>query len=125
MDQVANASTINILGSQPFAGLSGTFADVATKATALGTSLDRTADSLAVNGGDLAKVSADLAAIETQINAVRGQVAGAADGTEDLSAAAHAIDTSQIVLFGLLVWLAAQAVIAFVARSRPAPVVTG
>jgi hypothetical protein len=112
MDQLAAASGITIFGSQPFVGIGSTFAEVARQAAAMGTSLDRTADALAVNGGDLKLVHDDLGAIQTEIDELRRQVAGAAIDPAGLQAATRALDASRIVLFGLLVWLAVQAVIA-------------
>jgi hypothetical protein len=114
MDQLAAASSVSFFGAQPFAGLGGTFSDVASQATTMGTSLDRTADSLAVNSADLRLVGDDLAVIQSEIDTLRGQVAGSGLAAADLSAATHALDTSRLVLFGLLGWLAAQAVIAIV-----------
>jgi hypothetical protein len=115
MDQLATASSLNILGQQPFAALGGTFGDVARQAETMGTSLDRTADALARNGTDLSQVTADLASVETELAALRGQVAGLPLGTDDVAGIGRAIDASRLVLGALLLWLAAQAVIAIVA----------
>jgi hypothetical protein len=112
MEQLAAASGISILGSQPFAGLGDTFAGVARQASEMGASLDATAASLAVNGSDLQQVREDLGAVQTEIDELRRQVAGAAIDASGLEAATRALDASRIVLFGLLVWLAVQAVIA-------------
>lgn len=112
MSQLAAASSIEVFGQRPFGVLGGTFTDVADQAATMGTSLDRTADSLARNGTNLGQVTTDLRVIEAEIVELRRQIAGAADGAQDLSAVTHAIDTSRIVLFGLLLWMAAQAVIA-------------
>jgi prophage DNA circulation protein len=112
MEQLAAASGISILGSQPFAGLADTFTGVARQASAMGTSLDATAASLAVNGSDLQQVREDLGAIQTEIDELRRQVSGTAIDASGLDAATRALEASRIVLFGLLVWLAVQAVIA-------------
>jgi hypothetical protein len=115
MDQLAQASSLNLFGQQPFAGLEGTFSDVARQAATMGSSLERTADALARNGSDLEHVTTDLASIETTLAELRGQVAGLPLGTDDLSGISRAIDTSRIVLMALLLWLGAQALIAVVA----------
>jgi hypothetical protein len=126
MDQLAAASSFSLFGSQPFAGLGGTFADVARQAASMGTSLDRTADALARNGTDLDLVTADLASIETTLADLRRQVAGLPLDTEGLAGVGRAIDASRLVLGALLLWLGAQAVIALVigvllVRWRPTP----
>lgn len=112
MQQLAGATSISILGSQPFAGLGDTFSAVASQATSMGTSLDATANSLAVNGADLGNVHDDLGAIQKEIDELRRQLSGAASDATDLQPATRALDASRIVLLGLLVWLALQAVIA-------------
>jgi len=115
MDQLSAASSISILGQQPFGGLGTTFGGVASQATSLGDSLDHTADALARNGTDLTQVSADLGNIETEITDLRGQVAAMNLGTDDVASIDRAIETSRLVLFGVLLWLALQALIAVLA----------
>jgi hypothetical protein len=115
MGQLGQASTISIFGTAPFGGLTGTFGDVATQADALGTSLDATADDLATNGTDLARVHDDIGSIRTEIDSLRTELSGAGLGGADLDAVSHALETSRLVLLGLLGWLAVQAVIAIVA----------
>jgi hypothetical protein len=115
MDQLAAATSLSILGQQPFAALGGTFGDVARQAQTMGDSLDRTADALARNGTDLNTVTTDLASIETELANLRGQVAGLPIGGDDLSGISRAIDASRIVIAALLLWLGLQAVIAIVA----------
>lgn len=114
MDGLSAATSLTILGTQPLAGLGGTFSDVARQADSLGTSLDRMAGSLTQNGTDLGLVATDIASIETELAELRRQVAGSPPGGDDLSAISRAIDASRIVLLALLIWLGAQAVIAIV-----------
>ena len=115
MGGLASASTISILGSQPFGGLSGTFSDVAAQTDAMATKLDSTADALATNRADLARMHGDIGTIRTEIDSLRQELADAAIGGADLDAATHALETTRLVLLGLLVWLALQGVIAVVA----------
>jgi hypothetical protein len=113
MNQLAEASTVSILGNQPFGALTATFARVGGQSTALAGSLDLTADALARNGTDLIVILDYLGRIQAEIDDLRRQLSGSGDaGTLDLSAATRALETSRLVLFGLLAWLALQAVAA-------------
>ena len=106
MTQLSNASTISILGNQPFASLTGGFATVGQQASSLGAALDQTADSLAQNSSDLSTIHTDLAAVRSQVDSLRGELSTAID----LGAIETALDTSRVVLLGLVGWLALQAV---------------
>jgi hypothetical protein len=124
MDQLSVASTVSIFGSQPFGAITATFTEVSRQATEMGTSLDATADALVRNGGDLEVIRGDLSRIQGEINVLRAELSGAATapGIADLKGASRTLDALRIVLFGLLIWLAIQAIIAIgvgAAMARP------
>jgi hypothetical protein len=128
MDQLSVASTVSIFGSQPFGAITGTFSEVSRQATEMGASLDATADALVRNGDDLQLIRDDLSRIQAEIDVLRAELSGsaAAPGLADLKGATRTLDALRIVLFGLLAWLAIQAIIAIgagVALARPRPAV--
>ena len=114
MDQLSVASTISIFGSQPFAAITGTFSEVSRQATEMGASLDATADALIRNGSDLQLIRDDLSKIQGEIDTLRSQLSSLtlAPGLADLKGATRTMDALRVVLFGLLAWLAVQALIA-------------
>jgi phage-related tail protein len=109
MDQLNVASTLTILGVQPFVALGQSFAQVSQQAAAMAGSLDATADALGTNRTDLQQMGDDLAAIQVEIDTLSTQLSPSGAVAADLAAATRALDVSRMVLIGLLAWLAIQA----------------
>ena len=107
---LAALSSFDILGSRPFAGLAGEFAQVGVDARALSTDLTSTAGALRTNVADTAAVAADLRTLATQLDELESSLE--TPDAAGLGSATAAVNAARIVLVGLLAWLAVPAVIA-------------
>ena len=107
LDQLASLSSINILGTQPFAASSASFAQTAARSRSLSTNLSATADAVAANVTDATTVAADLDTLAGQLDALETQVEAAPDPPSPL--ALLALD---ILALGILGWLLVPALVA-------------
>jgi hypothetical protein len=82
MSALGSASGVSILGSQPFASLSGQFAAVATQAQQLSGTMGSLSATLDQNTVDFGAIQADVGAIRGQVAALRSTLlaSGGADG---------------------------------------------
>lgn len=101
MDQMNALSTLDILGTRPFAGIGPSFSDLATRSRTLSASLTATADALVSNATDSATVGADLGQLADQLDGLRASV-----GNPSPVATSAALDGLRLLLLALLVWLA-------------------
>jgi hypothetical protein len=120
-DSLAGLGSVDILGARPFAGFTSQFGDVATQSRALASDLASTADALSTNVADSESVATDLRSLADRLRQLETTVqgSGAPTGSADLPVA-----LAQVVVIGLLAWLAAIAVASIwlglrLVRNRP------
>ena len=107
MGDLAGAAQVQVFGFQPFGQLGQGFGQASGQMLQLGDDLDRTSKSLGQNAGD-------IRTIKTNLTEVRGQldvVARAFDGTPLLGGSPADLQPFKIAIYGLLVWLAGQALV--------------
>jgi hypothetical protein len=109
-DNLASLGTFEILGARPFASLSGQFAEVAAESRTLSTDLSDAATAMASNVSDSAAVAADLRALAAQLDTLATSLGAGPDGEIPSADASLPIAAAQVVLVGLLVWLAVPAI---------------
>jgi hypothetical protein len=105
MTELANALNVDILGSQPFAGVSGGFTRASTQLSALSIELTGTAGALGSNAEDAQAVGADLVRLQAAVDDLR-------DGIRDAPATGVSgsdLAMLRLVLIGLFIWLAVPA----------------
>lgn len=109
-DSLATLGSFEVLGSRPFASVAGQFAAAGADARALSTDLATTAASMQTNVADSEAVAADLRALADRLDRLRtglGDPAGATEGAPP--SARTTLGIAQLVLVGLLAWLAVPA----------------
>ena len=110
-DGLASLETLEVLGVRPFGGAAGQFSGVGTDARALASDLTATAGSLRANATDGASVAADLRALAAQLDRLEASL-GATSGSG--ATGMHLpILAVEIVLLGLLGWMAVPALGSF------------
>lgn len=105
MSDLAAAAQISILGLQPFGRIGQGFGRAGTQLTLL-------ADQLEVTSGALGQNVGDLELTRASIDETRRQVDGLASAFEITplpGAPGAALDLLELAIYGLLIWLAAQA----------------
>jgi hypothetical protein len=112
MASLRDASGISVLGSRPFATLTGDFDRVADRSRALSASMTTLAGSLDQDTADFATVAADAAVLRVQIAGLRDALVQ--DGPEGLDAGLRRLFA--IVLL-LLAWLGLPAIASLVGGS--------
>jgi hypothetical protein len=116
---LAGLGALDIFGTHPFAGVTAGFTEVATESRALAVDLNSTADSLATNVADSQSVATDLRTLADRLRQLGTTIRPASGRGAGVSIAA-----AEIVVLGLLAWLAAPAVVCLwigsrLARNRP------
>jgi hypothetical protein len=101
-----------ILGARPFAGLDQQFAGVASDSRAVSLDLTATAVSLRSNVADSDSVAADLRTLATQLDRLEQSLGDTAAGSSGAAAMGLPILAAEIVVLGLLLWMAVPAAIA-------------
>lgn len=119
-ESLAGLGSLDILGTRPFAGVAAGFGDVATESRALSVDLTTTADALATNVTDSQSVATDLRTLADRLRQL-GTTIRPSSG----SGAGVSIAAAEIVVLGLLAWLAVPAIASLwigarLARNRPA-----
>lgn len=123
-ENLAALGEFEILGSRPFASLSGQFTDVATQSRTLSENLADAATAMATNVTDSQDVAADMRVLAAQLAELDASLGGDRPETEGPQASPGAspgtssnatnaslpIDAARFVLVGLLLWLAIPAV---------------
>ncbi len=104
-DTMASLGSIDIFGARPFAGVAPQFSDVATQSRNLSTDLRSTADALATNVTDSASVASRLQALADRLRALEPTIGAGGDATAAGSMASF-VTLAQLVVFGLLAWIA-------------------
>lgn len=117
-DGLAVLGTFEIFGVRPFAGLDQQFSAVAADARGVSTDLSATASSLRANVVDAQSVATDLRALAAHLDRLEASLGGPGAGTAGGSGASTASDlhlpilAAEIVVLGLLGWMAIPAVAA-------------
>lgn len=109
MDQLNALSTLDILGTRPFASIGSSFGDLATRSRTLSTSLGQTADSLDADVADSATVGSDLGRLADQLDQLESGIDGTATGPPGSVSASTGFDVLRALLLALLAWLAVPA----------------
>jgi len=99
---LAGLGSMEVLGTRPFAGFSAQFAELAAQSRTLSTDLTSTADALTTNVTDSESVASDLRDLADRLRGLETSLG--AGGT--IPAAGVPILAAQIVLLGLLAWVA-------------------
>jgi hypothetical protein len=107
LDQLSALSNISFLGTQPFAASGASLSATAARSRTLSATLATTADALETNVSDSASVAADLGRLADQLDALRGEL-----GSSPAPASTIGLVGLEIVLLGLLAWLAVPAAVA-------------
>jgi hypothetical protein len=110
MEQLNALSTLDILGTQPFASIGSSFGDLATRSRTLSTSLGRTADSLDADVADSATVSSDLGRLADQLDQLERGIDGTGTGSRGSISASAGFEALRLFLLALLAWLAVPAI---------------
>lgn len=110
MTSLRDASMVSILGSQPLAGLTDGFDQVASRARDLSSSMTSLAGLLDQDTRDFAAASVDAAALREQVRSLRDALA--APGSVDAEASAAWLVPGALVL---AIWLATPALASLVA----------
>ena len=109
-ENLAALGTFEILGARPFATLSGQFADVAAESRTLSADLAMTAGAMQTNISDSTAVAEDLRALAAQLDTLESSLGAGPDGEIPSADATLPIAAAQVVLVGLLLWLAVPAI---------------
>lgn len=108
-ESLATLGAFEIFGARPFAGLDQQFTSVASDARAVSADLTATATSLRANVADSEAVAADLRALATQLDRLEASLGGPAGATASVSSLHLPILAAEIVVLGLLGWMAVPA----------------
>ena len=114
-DGLAVLGTFEIFGARPFAGLDQQFSAVATDARGVSADLTATASSLRANVADAQAVAADLRTLAAQLDRLEASLGGSGPGASGASTASDLhlpIVAAEIVVLGLLGWMAIPAIAA-------------
>jgi hypothetical protein len=111
-ESLAALGTFEILGARPFATLSGQFTDVAAQSRTLSADLAMTAGAMQTNIADSTAVAEDLRALAAQLDTLEASLGSGGDGGIPSTNAGLPIAAAQVVLVGLLLWLAVPAIAA-------------
>jgi hypothetical protein len=103
---LAGLGSMEVLGTRPFAGFSSQFADMAAQSRTLSGDLTSTANALTTNVTDSESVASDLRDLADRLRELEASLGPG--GT--VSSAGVPILAAQIVLLGLLAWVACLAV---------------
>jgi hypothetical protein len=110
MEQLNALSTLDILGTRPFASIGSSFGDLATRSRTLSTSLGRTADSLDADVADSATVTSDLGRLADQLDQLEGGIDGTGTASTGPISASAGFEALRLLLLALLAWLAVPAI---------------
>lgn len=104
-ESLAGLGSLEIFGTRPFATATAGFTEVATESRALAVDLSSTADALATNVTDSQSVATDLRTLADRLRQLGTTIRPASAGGAGVSIAA-----AEIVVLGLLAWLAVLAI---------------
>ena len=104
--------TFEIFGTRPFAGLDQQFASVAADARSLSADLKSTATSLRSNVADSQAVAADLQALAGQLDRLETSLGGSPTPGSSAQDLRLPILAAELVVLGLLGWMAVPAIAA-------------
>lgn len=107
MADMSGAAQVQIFGIQPLGQLGQGFTQASGQLLALGDDLERTSQSLGQNAGGLKQVQGNLAQVRVQVDGL----ARAFETTPLLGAQAVDLTPFKLAIYGLLVWLAGQALV--------------
>jgi hypothetical protein len=110
MGEMAGAANIQIFGIQPLAGLGGGFGKASEQLAALGGDLDQTGQALGKNADDIGNIKSSVGQARIQVDAL----ARAFDATVLPGSQPELLRPFQLAIYGLLIWLAGQAVVSIV-----------
>ena len=107
LDELSSLSQISFLGTQPFAQAGESFRSTAARSRTLSTNLASTASAIDANVHDADTVATQLDTLADQLDGLRSELA-----TTPAPASTIALVGLEVILVGLLAWLAVPAVIA-------------
>ena len=103
MNALADASGVQVLGVQPFAGLAPRFRELATNSAAMASSLDTTQGSIGASRTELGRLSDDLRKLSGTLSRL------GADAEHGSQAGGGSALVLRLLIGGVLLWLAATA----------------
>jgi hypothetical protein len=110
MGEMGAASNVQIFGFQPLAGLGGGFGKASQQLTALAGDLEQTGQALGKNVEDLDSIKTSVGQARVQVDTL----ARAFDATVLPGSQPELMRPFQLAIYGLLVWLAGQALVSVV-----------
>jgi hypothetical protein len=111
MSELASASSVQVLGVQPFAQLAPRFSELATRSRAVAASLTSTAASLGTT-------RTELAALQTDVSDLRETLRGLGAGAQQDALGGASLVVTRLLLALLVAWFAGASAVALLLALR-------